>query len=133
MTQRFVMAHDLARQRACDAVKRAPEGFEVLVREPGRSWEQNKAMWPILEAFSEQLEWPVNGRMTKLSADEWKDLLSAAFRKEQNRVAPGLDGGFVMLGQRTSAFGKREFSEWLEFLHATAADRGVVVYAEEAA
>jgi hypothetical protein len=60
-------------------------------------------------------------------------LLSAAFRKETNRVAQGLDGGFVMLGQRTSKFGKREFSEFLEFLWATAADRGVTVYQEEAA
>lgn len=45
----------------------------------------------------------------------------------------GLDGGVVMLGQRTSQFSKREFSEWLEFLHATAADRGVTVYEREAA
>jgi hypothetical protein len=88
-------------------------------------------MWPILEAFSQQLQWPVNGVMTTLTPEEWKDLLSAAFRKE-TRVAMGLDGGFVMLGQRTSRFTKRQFSEWLEFLHSTAADRGVVVYEEAA-
>ena len=37
----------------------------------------------------------------------------------------GLDGGMVMLGARTSTMSKREFSEWLEFLHATAVDRGI--------
>jgi hypothetical protein len=122
---KYVLSHQLARRRAADAVLSAPDGYEVWVKEPTRNGDQNAAMWPILEAFSEQLEWPVNGRMSKLTADEWKDLLSAAFRKEQSRVAPGLDGGFVMLGQRTSKFSKREFSDWLEFLNATAADRGV--------
>ena len=45
----------------------------------------------------------------------------------------GLDGGVVMLGQRTSKFGKKEFSEWLEFLHATAAAREVDLHYLEAA
>jgi hypothetical protein len=38
-----------------------------------------------------------------------------------------------MLGQRTSKYGKRKFSDWLEFLHAAAAIKGVVVYPEEVA
>ena len=37
-------------------------------------------------------------------------------------------GGVVMLGKRTSKFGKKKFSEWIEFLHAEAAEQGVVVY-----
>jgi hypothetical protein len=37
----------------------------------------------------------------------------------------GLDGGVVMLGRRTSKFTKAQFSEWIEFLYATAAARGV--------
>ena len=69
--------------------------------------------------------------MTHMTADEWKDVLTAGFRKEQARLAMGLDGGVVMLGQRTSKFVKSEFSEWLEFLHATAALRGVTVYKGE--
>src|SRR5690606_31140123 len=97
-----------------------------------RSLDQNAAMWPILQAFSEQLEWPVNGRMVRMTPDEWKDVLSAAFQNEQARLAMGLNGGVVMLGMRTSRMTKRQFSDWLEFLHATATDRGVVVYADEA-
>jgi hypothetical protein len=128
----IVGAHPMSRRNAVQAVQDAPDGYAVSIGEQTRNLDQNAAMWPILDAFSEQLQWPVNGKMTTLTAEEWKDILSAAFRKEQ-RVAMGLDGGFVMLGQRTSKFGKREFSEWLEFLHATAADRGVVVYAEETA
>jgi hypothetical protein len=82
-------------------------------------------MWPILEAFARQLEWPINGMLQKITAEDWKDILSAAFRRAQPRVAQGVDGGMVLLGQRTREFSKREFSDWLEFLHATAADRGV--------
>ena len=82
-------------------------------------------MWPILQAFADQLQWPINGRMEQITPDEWKDILTAAFKRETVRVAMGLDGGMVMLGARTSKMGKREFSEWLDFLHATAAARGV--------
>lgn len=134
MTQKriFVLSHNVARVNAINAVSNAPEGYRVEIREPGRSLDQNAAMWPILEAFSEQLEWPVNGAMSKLTADEWKDLLTAAFKQEQPRVAMGMNGGMVMLGYRTSKFGKKAFSEFLEFLHAMAVDRGVEVYAMEA-
>ena len=128
----FILAHEIARQRAMECVRCAPDGFAVVVQERNRSLEQNAAQWPILEAFAEQLTWPVNGQMVKLSADNWKDILTAAFKQENPKVAMGLNGGMVMLGQRTREMGKREFSDWLEFLHAVAADRGVNVYVEAA-
>lgn len=132
MSDYFVLSHDLARKRAEERVRTCPDGWHVQIKEPKRNNDQNAAMWGVLEAFAAQLQWPVNGVMTNLTKEEWKDLLSAAFRKEQ-RVAMGLDGGFVMLGQKTSHFTKREFSEFLDFIHATAAQRGVTVYQEEAA
>jgi hypothetical protein len=127
MKRPFKLSHDLARQRAIQAVKDAPEGWCVTVSEPTRSLDQNAAQWPLLQAFADQLEWPVNGAFCKLSAAEWKDLLSAAFRRESARLAMGLDGGVVMLGMKTREMSKREFGEWLEFLHSVAADRGVSV------
>ena len=123
--QTYILAHPTARQRAVDAVRNAPDGFCVTVAEPSRNLEQNAAQWPILQAFADQLKWPVNGSMESLTAEEFKDILTAAFKRETVRVAMGLDGGMVMLGARTSQMGKREFSEWLEFLHTTAALRGV--------
>lgn len=129
----FRLSHHEARRRAMAAVADAPDGYVVTVQEPTRSTDQNAAQWPILEAFSEQLQWPVNGAMVNLSAEEWKDVLTAAFQGETVRLAQGLNGGVVMLGLRTSQMGKRRFSEWLDFLHATAALRGVVVYADEVA
>lgn len=127
MKRVFVLAHATARHNAVEAVRSAPEGYCVAVSEPNRSLDQNAAQWPILEAFSQQLEWPVNGQMVHMTSEEWKDVLTAAFRQENARLAMGLNGGVVMLGARTSKFGKREFSEWLEFLHAVAAERGVML------
>jgi hypothetical protein len=127
----FILAHDVARSNAIQAVKDAPEGYCVTVREMNRTLEQNAAQWPILQAFSEQLQWPVNGCLVSMTDEEWKDVLTAAFYRETARLAMGIDGGVVMLGQRTSKFGKKKFSEWMEFLHAIAADRGVVVYPDE--
>jgi hypothetical protein len=120
----FYLVHQDVRRRAIQAVQDAPDGFRVTISEPKRTLEQNAAQWPILEAFSEQLEWPVNGQPTRMTPEEWKDVLSAAFENEI-RVAPGIFGGSVMLGQRTSQYQKAKFSEWLDFLDATAAQMGV--------
>lgn len=128
----FRLAHPEARRRAMACVAEAPEGYVVTVQEPTRNTSQNAAQWPILEAFAEQLQWPVNGAMVNLSAEEWKDVLTAAFQGETLRLAMGLNGGVVMLGLRTSQMGKRRFSEWLSFLQATADLRGVVLSKEYA-
>ena len=123
----FNLVHAEARRRAIEAVKTAPDGFVVKISEPTRNLDQNAAQWPILQAFAEQLEWPVNGKMCKLTPEEWKDILTAAYKKETARLAMGLDGGVVMLGMCTSKMGKKQFSEYLDFLNATAALRGVVL------
>ena len=124
---------EAAKKAACREVLAAPEGHIITLAEPTRNLDQNAAQWPILEAFAQQLDWPINGVMSKITADDWKDILTCAFRNEQPRVAMGLSGGMVLLGQRTSKFSKRDFSDWLEFLHAIANERGVVVYQESAA
>ena len=123
----FFLAHEEARRRAIDAVRDAAPGLVVQIKEPTRNLEQNAALWRLLQAFADQLLWPVNGHMTKLAAEEFKDILSAAFRSETVRLAQGLNGGVVMLGARTSKMSKREFSEFLEFVHMVAAERGVDV------
>jgi hypothetical protein len=120
---KFQLSHAEARRRATDAVQAAPDGYVVTIKPPTRSLEQNAAMWALLSEFAERLEWPVNGRMVKMEPEEWKDVLTAAFRQETARLAMGLNGGVVMLGSRTSKMDKREFSEFLEFINAVAAER----------
>lgn len=118
---------EAAKKAACRHVLAAPEGYVFRLGEPNRTLEMNAAQWPILEAFAQQIEWPINGKLQKITADDWKDVLTCAFRNEQPRVAQGIDGCMVLLGQRTSKFSKREFGDWLEFLNATAASRGIIL------
>lgn len=121
----FILAHDLARRRAVAAVAEAPAGWTVRVEEPRRNLEQNALMWKLLQAFADQLVWPVNGSMQRLDKEEWKDLLTAGFRQEQPRLAAGLRGGVVMMGCSTRKMGKREMADFITFIQSEGADRGV--------
>lgn len=93
-----------------------------------RSRLANAAMWPILGAWAAQKQWPVNGVLTTLTDEEYKDVLTAAFEGDTNpRIAAGLNGGVVMLGRRTSRYGKKRFSKWLEWLNAASHHAGIKV------
>lgn len=128
MKRPFVISNESVRASAIAYISTLPLGSGIATdTDANRNLEQNAAQWPILAAFSKQLLWPVNGQMTKMSDDEWKDVLTAGFKNETARLALGLDGGVVMLGKRTSRFSKKVFSEWLEYLHFVAAIRGVVI------
>lgn len=117
--QKFILAHDLARGRAIEAVKNAPAGYYVEVKEPTRNNEQNALMWSLLSDVSEQVQW--YGEW--LSPENWKDVFSAALKKQ--KVVPGLEGGFVVCGQSTSRMGKREFSDLIELIRAFGVERDV--------
>ena len=108
-----------SREAACKAVWAAPEGYICKVTQETRSLDQNALLWPLLTCISKQVEW----YGTKLSQDEWKDIFTAGLKK--SKVVPGLDGGFVVLGQRTSVMPKHEFSELIEMIYAFGADKGV--------
>lgn len=125
MKRTFYLVHDEARRRAIQCVSEAPTGYVVECKEPVRNLDQNALLWVLLHKFSTQLKWPVNGEMVSLSTEDWKDLLTAAFRQETSRIAMGLSGGVVMLGTRTSKMGRKEFAEFIEFVQSVAADRGV--------
>jgi len=98
---------------------------KVVIDELTRNNEQNALMWSLLECFSKQLQWVVNGQLVYLDSEEWKDILSAAFKNETQRIAMGLDGGMVMLGMRTSKMTKPQFSEFIEFIYSVGAERNV--------
>ena len=107
------------------AVLQGGHRWILSVKLESRTEAQNRLMWPLLTCFSKQKLWPVNGQMVKMTQDEWKDVLSAAFCGETMRLAMGINGGVVMLGLRTSKFNKKQFSEWIEFLYATGTGWGV--------
>lgn len=122
--RRYVLAHQVARQRAMEDVRTAPEGYVVKVEEPSRTLDQNAKLWPMLTDVSKQVRWPVDGELAYMAEDDWKDLFTAALRKHQ-RMAKGIDGGVVMLGSRTSRMKKAEFSDLIEIIYAFGAEHGV--------
>jgi len=121
----FILAHAEARRRAAEFImSEAREGDAVTVGEPNRTLDQNSAMWPYLAGFSQQRKLAINGELVTADEDDWKDILTGAFHGETQRLAV-FQGKIFMLGRRTSKFGKEEFSEFLEFLIASAAMEGV--------
>lgn len=89
------------------------------VKPETRSNEQNRRLWAMLTDVSQQVDW--YGQ--KLTPDDWKDVMTAALKKE--RVVPGINGGFVVLGQRTSRMTKAEMCDLQTLIEAFGAEQGV--------
>lgn len=80
-----------------------------------RTLAQNALLWSRLSDLANQLEWPVDGKMQKITPADFKDICTAGLRKEQ-RIASGIDGGFVVLGARTSRMSVSEMKDLLDFI-----------------
>jgi len=91
----------------------------VTIKPETRSSAQNARMWVLLQALADQVEW--HGQ--KLTAAEWKDACTAALKRQ--KVIPGLDGGFVVLGTSTSSMTRAEHAELQEFIEAFGAQHNV--------
>jgi hypothetical protein len=94
------------------------QGVRVTVEpiKSTRTIEQNDKMWAVLTDIAKQVQWCVDGKMVWLDKEEWKTILTAGLKKHQ-RVAAGIDGGFVMLGTSTSRMTIGEMSELIELAH----------------
>ena len=108
------------RERAARIVLAAPFGCRVEVKAAKRTLPQNDRMWAALTDISNQVDWYGE----KLSAEDWKHLITASLKKQ--RVVPGIDGGLVALGCSTSKMTKEEMSELLELAMAFGAQQGVI-------
>jgi len=84
-----------------------------------RSINQNRMMWANLEDIAQQVTW----YGVKLTKDEWKDVLTAALKKQ--KVVPGIEGGFVVIGARTSKMTVPEMTELIELSTAFGTQQGV--------
>lgn len=108
----------------CQVIRDEGRKLQITVGEPSRTLDQNARLWAMLGDVSRQVQWPVDGKSQFLSPEDWKDLLSAGLHKEQ-RVAQGIEGGFVILGQRTSQMSKRELAGLIDFIEYFGAEKGV--------
>ena len=117
--QTFFLINPQVKQNAMQAIKMASNDMICEIKKKTRSLEQNAKMWAMLAEVSDQVNWYGN----KLTSDEWKDVFSASLKSQ--KVVPGIDGGFVVCGQRTSKMTKSEMAELIELMMAFGVERGV--------
>ncbi len=93
--------------------------LRLSVKPETRSTAQNARMWAMLEDVSQQVTW--HGR--KLSKEDWKHIFSASLKKQD--AVPGIDGGFVVLGQATSKMTIRGMGDLMTLMEAFGAENEV--------
>jgi hypothetical protein len=112
-----------SRSMIIEAIMNAEPGIRVTIGESPRSIKQNACMWGILDCFAKQAKWNVNGELVRMDSESWKDLLTASFTMDAQRIAESFDDPDkrVLLGVHTRNFGKAQFIQWIEYLHFAAA------------
>jgi len=116
MKHAFVIRDEHIRLNALRVVRELPTRplYEIKIREIKsiRTLEQNAKMWAMLTDISRQVKW--YGEW--LTPENWKDMITAALNRQ--KVVPGIEGGFVALGSRTSKMSIREMIDVIEFAYA---------------
>ncbi len=85
-----------------------------------RNGAQNDRLNAMCGDVAKQVVW--HGQ--RLSRDDWRHMFVASFRKGQ-KVVPGIDGGFVVLGASSRQLTEAECSEVIELLFAFGAEHNV--------
>ncbi len=122
--QVFYLTTPTARATVKQAIDCAPDNYRVEIRERTRTLDQNALLHALITSLSKQVKWMVNGRLETLSIDDWKCVLTASLHQEQ-RIASGIRGGFIMLGRKTSTMKVGEMTELIEFVKMFCAEQGV--------
>lgn len=100
--------------------------LRLEVKKATRSTDQNDMFHALIDKISKEMR-AVGSEWT---AEDWKRLLIDAWANETNRkigkIAPSLDGQrVVQLGLQSHKFTKEEGSEFIEWLLAWMADKGI--------
>jgi hypothetical protein len=112
-----------SRDQVCRWVMKAPPRTVVTLRGVKRSIPQNSRLWAMLTDVARQAEWAGKRRTT----EEWKDLFTGAVKAAAGglEAVPGLEGGFMILGLRTSEMSVGEMKELQDYIEAWGAQHGV--------
>jgi hypothetical protein len=135
MTKRlFILSHDVARQRAIEAVKGAPDGYAVTVAEPKKRRIQEEKYHAMIGDIAAQSKYAGqrwgDEDMKRILIDEFADAMREAGTPLHNdgaaRLIPSENGRRVIqLGIQSRDFWVTEAAQFIEFLYAWGADRGV--------
>lgn len=119
----FLLRSDSIRQNCITAIQQLPASsdkpLQVTIQEDTRSLAQNRMLWACLHDISQQVVW--YGR--KMDAESWKHVFSAALKQQE--TVPGINGGFVVLGQSTSKMRVSEMRDLITIIHAFGAEQNV--------
>ncbi|CFQ68233.1 recombination protein NinB [Yersinia enterocolitica] len=119
----FVLCGDQYKRNALQFINQLPVNPDkpllITIQERTRTLDQNARLWATLGDIATQVVW--HGQ--KLSSEDWKHIFTASLKGQ--RSAPGLEGGFVILGQSTSRMTVGELRDLIELINAFGATHGV--------
>ncbi|MBI2725410.1 MAG: recombination protein NinB [Polaromonas sp.] len=130
----FMLVHETARENAAKFARNdAPDGWMATFSQPTKKRIQEEKYHAMMGDISKQCTF----MNEKRELDDWKRLLVDAFAKvmrdagtpihHDGRVLPSLDfERVVQLGIQTKDFYVAEAAQFIEYLYAFGADRGVV-------
>lgn len=120
---KLVITGQIAKDAICKHIQEAPIGFQVTIKEPTRSLEQNDLLHAELQEIADKVKWAGEN----LDVEAWKRLMTAGWCRATGKSAsiyPAVEGqGFDVLYQRTSTLSKGEMIELIEYIRAWKADR----------
>jgi hypothetical protein len=117
--QTIILSNPVARAQFKRLADLAPHGAVGNIREPRRTTDQNDKMWAMLSDISRAKP---EGRT--LPTHKWKALFMDAIGIPAD-WEPGLSGGVVNVGYRSSRLTKAQMSDLIEQMYAYGAEHGV--------
>ena len=121
--QTYLLRNSSVKQNCITAIQQLPTDtdrpLQITIQEDTRSLAQNRMLWACLHDVSQQVVW--YGR--KMDAESWKHVFSAALKQQE--TVPGINGGFVVLGQSTSKMRVSEMRDLITIIHAFGAEQNV--------
>jgi len=121
--QTYLIRDNRIRQNCIEAIQNLPANtdrpLQIIIQEDTRSLAQNRMLWTCLRDVSQQVVW--YGK--KLDSDSWKNIFSASLKGQE--TVPGINGGFVVLGQSTSKMRVSEMRDLITLIHAFGAEHNV--------
>ncbi len=126
--QTYLLIDEQRRSNVIQQIQQLPTDpkhpMEIVIQERKRTDDQNKKMWPLLHDLSQQVIW----YGCKYDKTDWKEIITAMVAKangKEVRAAPGIGGGMVMFGQRTSDMRVSEVVEVIEAIYWFGTEQGV--------
>lgn len=126
MKQRYIMSHELARQRAIEAVKNAPAGYVIEVKEPTRTLDQSAKFHAMCGDIARQK--PFAGQMRK--PEQWKVLLVSGHSvatKQGSEMVPGLEGEWCNLRESTAKMSTKRMASLIEYVVAYCVENAIML------